>query len=190
MSEMKEYTWEEVEALYITGDYSLGELADKTDKKLGTLTNHSSHDKWGRKREEYRAALVEEKKRVALQAAVNDKEQFDKLTDRSCDVIAAMIATELTEVHQTKQKLEVSKLESMARTVERVQAVKYRRLDVPAPKQPIELEEKNPFLEFQHRLAFARLQIERGENVDGDGNGESKPGELVTMKLEPPVFDN
>jgi hypothetical protein len=140
MAEHKEHPgsfidWAKIEAEYVTGDISLKQLAAKHDIVPETLYNHSSADKWGKKRTEYRDDYKLQLTEQTKANLVDQKNKIDTLTDRCAEVLLAQISQRLTAAHKASEQLPVKDLKIMAETVEKAQSISYRRLGIPPPSE-------------------------------------------------------
>jgi len=190
MAGKPKYDWDKIEALFVTGDMSMNDLAASEGVPVTTLYTNASDRNWTKKRQEYRDSLREEQIEIARKDAIDDKSKFDTMTDRACNVASAMVAKKLTDAHNDPKNKSITsgELKTMMDTVRTTQEIKYRRHDIPAPKQPIELESKDSFMRYQEMLAMETAKLrERGNGNGADDEPEKEEGTYVPVKLELPV---
>lgn len=192
MATQQKYDWDKIETLFITGDMSLKELAETESVIPTTLYTRSSDYNWTEKRQEYKDSIKQEQIQIARKDAIDDKSKFDTMTDRACNVASAMVAKRLTDSHNdpVNKPITSGELKTMMDTVRTTQEIKYRRHDIPAPKQSIDLGGKDPFRDYQLQLAIETARIKEVDGGNGADESDRENGGLVPVKLEMPVTKN
>jgi hypothetical protein len=130
--------WGEVEAEFITGYETLKEISIRVGINEKTLYGHSSTEGWKKKREEYRATILKDLTDRSAKEAVDSKDLFDTRTDAISDITVAVLAERLATDYKQEKKMTLKEYNEIIFTTRAAQDVKYRRLNIPAPKLPIE----------------------------------------------------
>lgn len=182
--------WHEIKAAYVIGQMSLRELSDEFNVNYKTCLNKSCKESWGSERDNFRADLSAGIIAARKDAVILDRAGFDDLTDIGCDKILSLAITNLTEQTGTEdEKPTIKELDEVAALVVKLQLIKYRRLNVPAPKQVIEntmpapvegLPEEQIIKLVQEKLAVAMnlvpLTIESSSDNGKKDNGRDDSG--------------
>lgn len=166
-----------MKTLYATGTCSYGDLSLQFDVNAGSIRKVGAYDNWTAARVEYRRSIGEKATTQISEIVCLAKEKFDALTDNSCDLIIAQIAEQLTKLDEGTT--DPAMLAEYANVIKTTQEIKYRRLNVPAPKQPIEITELpapgdaseaecREMVEEAMKGRYADIDIPK---PDGDGNG-------------------
>lgn len=118
--------WKEIRDKFLKYAGTITEFCSDNELTFSTVYKHSSKENWIKQREALR-----------LQDLKSGKVPFDEKVESTMNLAMDKIKTELESKDFKAKNLPV-----VVNTVERIQAVKYRMLDIPLPKQPIEIEKK------------------------------------------------
>ena len=187
MAERPQHDWEEIKAAYVTGKgITLRELAEKYGVQQSTLRNRASKDNWRQLRDEFREKVLAGKTEVAINDIVLERKQFDDLGHLIVDGAQARLAYIMQR--DCSEYLNLEDLTEILDAAKKAQEIKYRALDIPAPKQIIEMDDQ-PFQRYQEMLAIEMAKIREGGNGNG-ADDKKEDGGLVPVKLVMPAAKN
>lgn len=174
------HDWLNIEVLHTVGNDTLKALGERFNIPADTIRKYAGRHKWSRKRHIYRESIKTQFIDAARTDAVLIREDFDSKAHTVCDLAISQAALTIAGDNDTEA------LTAILDQATKATALKYRLLDVPAPRQPIDLDSTDAFEKYQVALALARAQVETQADPD-DGMIEVelvRPGSDVRLSAE------
>jgi len=178
-------------------------IAGKFNVSYGALRNHIHANNWKQERDEYYGDMATDFKEAAKNRDLIERDELDVRLKKNNLLMLDQVEKHLTRIGVgldedgkptvTTEGVSVKDLNALAAIQKTVHDSEYRRLNVAAPKQPIEFEGADPFAEYQSKLAFEMARIKDGTGSNGNGadsDSDSEDVKLVNVKLEMPVTKN
>ena len=140
--------WKNIEEQFMKWDGTIKEFVKNKELVYSTVYKHSCTGNWIKKRDD-------RKRDELLSGKVPFDEKVDKTMDMAMEIICRNLETGIIKGRD---------LANTVNTVERIQAVKYRMLDIPLPKQRVEdvTDIKAPADEFEERVKEQLQKIQQG----------------------------
>jgi len=144
------YNWHEIEAYYVASNLSYDQLCEKFGCSMSSLATIAAENKWPDKRAKFRSEVGTEMLRESKAVSLFDKLQFDSMTERTTDLAVAVVAEKFTDEYKRfkagqRSEIEALEMKEMMAVVKHAQDIKYRALNVPAPRQSVEITRRESF---------------------------------------------
>ena len=160
------FDWVAIGADYVSGEESLRQIAEKYEVSFRMVSLVSSRDKWNERRKKQREEISAKVDSKNLKTKVFERAKFDSMTQRSCDVIVAMTAVELTTAWEEKRIVPLGDRIKMIAAVRDALDVKYKTLNIGPPKQQIRIENAESFADkFEHSVDEIMKQLEEANKA-------------------------